>query len=225
MKRCLYFQRPIKKQNWQTRRLGKCSKPSDPNQYMSTSVIRVRVARNSTHQNHRFRPKHNLLLLNRLLKFNSHFSSLYNPLPQLNSRDKRITSPRDPGTKFGVEGTRIGEVAPTLLATRAEEGAGASDASALPSEPPSHPIPFRAPPQNLPHRPTVQGPVGGRLTRYWEVWAQKGMSAEVVEILRWGARIEFWRKPTLVFSPTNSSDSKSKDCIIQQQSPYFQKRP
>ena len=85
------------------------------------------------------------------------------------------------------------------------------------SEPPSHLVPFCAPPQNLLQRPPVQGLVGGSLSKYWEVWAQKGMSTEVVEILRWGARIEFWKKTVLAHSPINSSDSKSKDSIIQEQ--------
>ena len=91
-----------------------------------------------------------------------------------------------------------------------EANSGVSaDATALP---PGSPQPDYAPPQNFHNLP-----VGARLAHFWKRWLERGASKEVVEILRWGLRLEFWVPPFLTEVPINSSDNRTKGPILQEQ--------
>ena len=70
-----------------------------------------------------------------------------------------------------------------------------------------------SPPQHSPtilpsptlHPPATQGPVGGRLQRFWRQWKDRGAHPWVVGVLRWGYIIQFNTEPTLVHYPTVES--------------------
>ena len=81
---------------------------------------------------------------------------------------------------------------------------------ALPSTSPL----LHAPPQNLQLQDL---PVGGRLHHFWESWKSLGAANAVVEMLRWGIKMEFWQMPPIVDLPILATDSNSKREIIHQE--------
>ena len=123
--------------------------------------------------------------------------------PLLGQEEEEEANVHDQGADLvTVEGTReVLEEEQTLLPlpevslrpeVRPEGRLEASPSLLLPNEgvpPSSEQTPRLLPQSQVLFDPT--GPVGGRLSSYWQEWERMGASQWVVSVLRWGYSLEF----------------------------------